>query len=154
MKKHVKYIILGIFVLLTVTVLAFVVWSHSNSPLRTILATTFFVLWLGCSFFMQFHVEGINSQVHHKKPETMKERADCELHHAVVKVNRYYHFMLNAEAQEQNDDYEQLYLRATEEFKHKAEMYDAIFSTRTVLVYGKDHEEGKVIEITFESRPA
>lgn len=89
-----------------------------------------------------------------KESAAMKERADQELYYAVVNINRCYHLMINAERQELKGSFEELYHNAVKEFEAKAKMYDAIFLTKTVLVYGREHEGGKVVEITFESRPA
>lgn len=108
-----------------------------------------------------------------RESAAMKKRADKELYRVVLDVNNYYHLMHNIESEVMRATYRELYLNAKKEFEIKAKMYDAIFLTKTVLVYAKENGEmknvayltngglfydkeyeEKVVEITFESRPA
>lgn len=153
MKKPVKYILLGLFVLSFIIVTTSLIWTYAGSApsICATLSKIFFVLWLVCFFLLQFYMESKNTRVCHNESSTTKERAYRELCCAAVAVNRCYHLMLDA-GEERRAEQEVAYQKARQAFHYKAEMYDAIFQTRTVLIEGTDEEEN-ILEITFESKP-
>ncbi len=76
MKKYVKYILLGLYILSFIIVSASLIWIYTGDPppLCTTLAKVFFVLWLICVFLLQFYIEHKKTLVSCKKESELKEQ--------------------------------------------------------------------------------
>lgn len=155
MKKNTKYILLGLFTLSFLIVSGALVWIYTGDPppICITLAKGFFVPWLVCFFLMQFYIAGKDAKAGSKGLYEMKDCAHRELCSTTVIINHYYHLMIKEKDVEDRARLEASYYKAREAFQHKAEMCDAILQTRTVLIEEKD-DDGNIIEITFDSRPA
>lgn len=76
MKKPVKYILLGLYMLSFVIVAASLIWTYAGDPppLCTTLAKVFFVLWLICFFLLQFYIECKKTDVRCKEESELGEQ--------------------------------------------------------------------------------
>lgn len=150
MKKNIKYILFGLYVLSFIVVASTLIWIYTGDapPLCMFLGEVFFVIWLVTGLIMIILSDFKNTSLKPSKADKFEIRAEHELCSAIVEVNNLYQLMLTDTAHK--EELEEAYLKAREVFQIKAKMYDAVFHKNTVIVDGKD-ENGNVIEITFES---
>lgn len=81
MKKTMKYILLGLYILSFIIVAASLIWTYVGdpAPIWTTLSMVFFVIWLICFFLLQFYIERKKTHVSYKEESELgKHNTKCK----------------------------------------------------------------------------